>query len=257
MLGIVRKRLSSGVAAFDREASVPYQLFMLTLCIYAIGALAAETLGAVDPDVSVIIDYADLAVCFVFFLDFLLCVYKAKGSRWRYFLTWGWLDLLSSVPALDVARWGRLARVFRIFRVLRGLRMSQIVAGLVMKHRAQSTVLVSALAALILTVTCSVAILRFEDGQDSNIRTGGDAIWWAFATITTVGYGDRYPVTAEGRVVAAILMTAGVGLSSTVAAFLAAWFLQPSRREEDKEDKALQRELALLRASVDRLNPKH
>lgn len=256
MLGGINSRLWTGVAAFDREASVPYQFFMLALCIYAIGALAVETLGAIDPELSVIIDYADLAVCLVFFLDFLLCLYKAKGGRWRYFFTWGWLDLLSSVPALDVARWGRLARVFRIFRVLRGLRLSQIVAGLVRRHRAESTVLSAALAALILTVTCSVAILRFEDGKDSNIKSGGDAIWWAFATVTTVGYGDKYPVSAEGRVVAAILMTAGVGLSGTVAAFLAAWFLQPTRREEDDEDKGVQRELALLRASVERLGQK-
>lgn len=245
-------RLSESAARFDRDGSVPYQVFMLGLCMYAIGALALETMLIVDPDVSVILDYADMSVCLIFFFDFLLCLQRAKGRRWTYFLTWGWLDLLSSIPALDVARWGRIARVFRIFRVLRGLRLTQIVAGLVLRQRAEAVVLASALAALILVVTCSVAILRFEDAPDSNITSGGDAIWWAFATITTVGYGDRFPVTAEGRVVAAILMTAGVGLSSTVAAFLAAWFLQPSRKAADRKDRELVKELGLLREAVER-----
>jgi len=251
----IRRSFLHGVQRFDRDASISYQLFMLVLCIYAIGALAIETLVSIDQEISIILQYTDLAVCAVFFLDFLFCFYRAKGARWSYLVTWGWLDLLSSVPALDVARWGRLARLFRIFRVLRGLRMSQIAAGLVLKHRAQSTILASALAALILIVTCSVAILRFEDDPDSNIRSGGDAIWWAFATITTVGYGDRFPVTAEGRVIASILMTAGVGLSSTLAAFMAAWFLAPSRKAAAVEESSVEKQLNLLRESIDRLTP--
>ena len=62
------------------------------------------------------------------------------------------------------------------------------------------------LLALIFVFGASTAILHFERLPESNIRTAGDAIWWAVATITTVGYGDRYPVTAEGRVVTATLM---------------------------------------------------
>lgn len=250
--GVFKSFLGSA-SRFDRDSSVAYQVFMLGLCLYAISALAIEALVKVSPDTAVILDYADLGVCVVFFLDFLLCLYRARGKRWNYFVTWGWLDLLSAIPALDVARWGRLARIFRIFRVLRGLRMAQIVSGLVQKqNRAESTVLASGWAALILIVTCSVAILRFEDTPESNIRTGGDAIWWAFATITTVGYGDRFPVTAEGRVIASILMTAGVALSGTMAAFLAAWFLKPAGREEDREEKEIARQISLLREAIER-----
>ena len=72
---------------------------------------------------------------------------------------------------------------------------------------------------------CSIAVLHFETDPESNIRTAEDALWWAFATITTVGYGDCYPVTWEGRLIATILMCAGVGLFGTFSAFLAAWFI--------------------------------
>lgn len=60
-----------------------------------------------------------------------------------------------------------------------------------------------------------------ETAPESNIKTAEDAIWWAFVTITTVGYGDRFPVTTEGRIIAALLMTAGVGLFGTFTGFIA------------------------------------
>ena len=123
-------RITKRLEKFDRQASIPYQIFMLGLCLYAIAAIGIETMVDVEPDVSMILDYVDFIVCAVFLVDFLICLYKARGARWEYLLTWGWLDLLSSIPALDAARWGRLARVFRIFRVIRGLRLGQIVAGL-------------------------------------------------------------------------------------------------------------------------------
>lgn len=71
----------------------------------------------------------------------------------------------------------------------------------------------------------SISILQFETAPESNIKTAEDAIWWAFVTITTVGYGDRYPVTTEGRIIAAFLMITGVALFGTFTGFIAAWFM--------------------------------
>ena len=153
-------------------------------------------------------------------MDFFVSVRRAP-DRWKYLITWGWLDLLSSVPTIDVVRWGRAARVVRVFRVLRGLRATKIVSGLILHRRAENTFLAASLIAMLLIIFCSVAALHFEVDPDSNIKTAEDAIWWAFATIATVGYGDRYPVTSEGRFVAAILMSAGVGLFGTFSGFLA------------------------------------
>jgi voltage-gated potassium channel len=71
----------------------------------------------------------------------------------------------------------------------------------------------------------SIAILQVEQDPNSNIKTAEDSIWWAFVTITTVGYGDKYPVTTEGRIIAAFLMVAGVGLFGTFTGFIASWFM--------------------------------
>ena len=189
-----------------------------------------------------------------FSCDFLVSLWRAPDRR-RYLLTWGWVDLLSSIPTVDVARWGRAARVLRIFRVLRGLRATKLLASLILRRRAQNTALAGSLVALLLVVFSSIAILHFEGEPESNIKTAEDAVWWAFTTITTVGYGDRFPVTSEGRFVAAILMAAGVALFGTFSGFLAAWFIGPQDAEESglrEELTALRRELAELRQSLPR-----
>lgn len=110
----------------------------------------------------------------------------------------------------------------------------------------------AALLALILVIGASTAILHFEVAPEANIRTAEDALWWAMATITTVGYGDRYPITTEGRVLAAMLMVAGVGLFGTLSAALAAWFLAPEGEATSHEIAQLRAEIVLLREAVER-----
>jgi voltage-gated potassium channel len=77
----------------------------------------------------------------------------------------------------------------------------------------------------------SLAVLDAErNAPDASITTFGEAVWWTITTISTVGYGDRYPVTLEGRVVAATLMVAGIALLGVVTASIASWFVENLRR---------------------------
>ena len=230
---------------------------MLILCLYTLGVLAAETAVHLAPGTREILDVADYAVCLIFFVDFVVDLVRAK-NRLHYFCTWGWLDLLSSVPAVHLARWARTARVIRILRILRGLRATKLIATLLIRKRARSAFLAASMVAVLLVVFCSIAILSVETAPDSNIKTADDAIWWAFATITTVGYGDRFPVTSEGRFVGAILMCSGVGLFGTFSAFLTTWFIgAPEERKTDdaslvSEVRFLSQEVKRLRESLER-----
>jgi voltage-gated potassium channel len=71
-----------------------------------------------------------------------------------------------------------------------------------------------------------------RESTSGNIKSFGDGLWWAFTTITTVGYGDRYPTTAEGRVLAVMLMILGISLLGVVSATIAAWFVRLMQNEE-------------------------
>ena len=201
----------------------PYQLFMLSLCAWAIVTLAIGTFWKLDPQTQTILDVADNAICGLFFVDFLGNLYRTP-NRWAYFRSWGWIDLLSSIPTVDALRWGRAARLTRILRVLRGVRSARAIAHVLIERRAQSAFLATILLSLLLLVFASIAVLQFEADGGGTIQTAGDAMWWAVTTLSTVGYGDTYPITPEGRIVAACLMAAGVGVFGTLSGLVASWF---------------------------------
>lgn len=148
----------------------------------------------------------------------------------------------------DPLRWGRVARITRIFRLIRGVRATRILAAFILERRSEDAFLAAALISLLLVVFSSVAILHVEiDAEGNNIKTAEDALWWAFATITTVGYGDRYPVTTEGRFVGVLLMAAGVGLIGTFSGSVATWFLEPAAKNKDIELEDMRQELITMR----------
>jgi voltage-gated potassium channel len=227
-----------------------YQLFMLALCVYAILALAVERFFAISPGTRELLDYTDIGVCVVFGIDFVFSLATAK-SRWRYFWTWGWIDLLSSIPAVSVLRIGRAARIMRIFRVLRGVRATKILSSFVLERRSEDTLLAAVLISFLLVILASASVLHFETVPESNITSAADALWWAYSTMATVGYGDRVPVTWEGRLIAALLMTAGVGIFGMFSGFVAAWFLTPTARRNRNEIEMLRQEIGELRALLE------
>ena len=126
--------------------------------------------------------------------------------------TWGWLDLLSSIPMLEVARLGRAAQALRIIRVLRGIRATRVLSQLILQRRSESTMLAATLAALLLIVVSSIAILNVENEPGSDNRTAGDAgdaESWGSTTIISSGCGDKCHLTSEGRAIAVVLMVVG------------------------------------------------
>ena len=234
----------------------PYQVFMLALCILALAMLAYEGMVAVDPETRAVLGTFDLIVCAVFFVDFLVSLARAR-DRWHYLTRWGWIDLLSSVPTLDLLRWGRAARVARALRILRGAKAAKTLGQFIVERRSEGAGLAAALITLLLVASSSIAILHFEKvALGANILSADDAIWWAFTTVTTVGYGDRYPVSGEGRVVGVILMLGGMGLLATISGLLAAWFLGPRSTARDHELARMREDLGEVRRLLEAASPR-
>jgi len=169
---------------------IGYQIFILALSIWAIGALALSVALPEGHSGHTVLEYADWLVCGLFLIAFVVTLVTSK-NRWQYLITWGWLDLLSSIPMLPAARLGRLARIFRVVRVIRSIRATRLVASLVLQQRAENTFLAAALVGVLLTITCSSATLHFE-GKAEGAAASDSGV--------TLGTGQRRRLVEPGVV---------------------------------------------------------
>ncbi|MDR9826013.1 ion transporter [Vibrio sp. FNV 38] len=236
----------------DVEEIGPFQVFTLILSVYVLLALLFEHLFLPEQDVKDILRIADHFVCFFFLLDFFIRFYRSK-SKW-HFMKWGWIDLLSSIPMLDAFRYARLVRVIRVLRILRAIRSVKVLLTFVLRSRMQGTFSLVTAMSIILMIFGAVGILEFERGAaDSNINNAMDALWWSFVTMTTVGYGDYYPVTNGGRVIATMLMISGVGLFGTFTGFVASWFVEEEANRESDQIIELKQQIGGLNAQLEEI----
>lgn len=206
-------------------------LLIIILSFYVLGSLVVDTFFTLPPEIAKVLNYVDNFICGVFLLDFIIRFRQAENKL--QFMKWGWIDLIASIPTLDFMRAGRLLRLIRLIRIIRAFRSTKHIVQHIFKNKVQGTLTSVAIIAVLMLLFSSIAILQFETDPNSNIKTAGDAIWWAYVTMTTVGYGDKYPVTTEGRIVAAVLMTVGVGLFGTFTAYVSSWFVKDNAKTEE------------------------
>jgi voltage-gated potassium channel len=176
-------------------------------------AFIADSSGPRD----VVLIVSDFLTVF-FVLNFIYRLATA-GSKVHYLVHgYGWLDLLACLPSYQIS-WA--FRGLRAYVTLRHLTLAKIKED-VRRDGAEFALFVAVFLVTVIIEACSVTVLIFEGrATTANITTAQDALWWAYVTISTVGYGDMYPVTGGGRLAGIVLMTTGVGLFATIAGFLA------------------------------------
>ena len=229
-----RKTSRSEPARESGASSAVYELFIFALTIFSLLVLVAYWLPPVSAVTRQALFRIDILLSLIFLVDSFRSLFRAP-DKWAY-LKWGWLDFLGSVPAVIPLRFARLARLLRAWRVVRTRRPRQVLREFE-RDRAQGVLLVTIFMAVMVLTMASILVLELESrAPDANIHSGADAFWWAFGTITTVAYGDRYPVTFLGRIVAMALMTVGVGLFGVLASYLAAAFVTVGRVEQEDID---------------------
>jgi voltage-gated potassium channel len=205
-----------------------YEIFIVLLSLLSVlNVIVAVLAGILRPDggpAQEVLVSMELIITPVFVFDFLYRLVTAPSRRGYFIAAQGWADLLACIPLLRVFR---LVRVARVIRLLRAYGLQRIVADL-SANRASATFLVTIFLVVLVVEIAGAAIYYVEAGApDSNIHSASDAIWWGLVTITTVGYGDRYPVTLWGRVIGVFLLFAGIGLFSVLTGFIANLFLSP------------------------------
>jgi voltage-gated potassium channel len=216
-----------------------YELFVGILSILSI-LVMVWIVFVRDPLVQEILIAVDLVLCVIFLLDFVRSLARAPSKR-GYLWPRGIVDLLSSLPGLFLTNIAIL-RVFRLFRVGRVIRIVRAggpkkVARDFLANREQSAVYLIAIAVILVIMFGSIGEVLVEaDAEGANITTAGDAIWWAFVTITTVGYGDQFPVTLPGRLIAVMTMATGIAIFGVVTSILSSFIL--GARGETREEAA-------------------
>jgi voltage-gated potassium channel len=162
------------------------------------------------------------------------------------------MDLLGSLPAWPIFRFFRIWRFIRVIRILRRASIRELWYVFI-KRPAGSSLMLMTLFGIILLGLSSYFILIAESGNpEANINSATDAIWWSIVSVTTVGYGDRFPVTFPGRFVAIFLMIGGIGLFSVLTSYLSSAFVGADDDQEN-EIKEMRRELVEVKQSLDDL----
>jgi voltage-gated potassium channel len=225
-----------------------FEIGLLIASIIVLGGLVADTFWKLPAAASDYIHRLDLALCAVLFCDFCYRFWNAPSKIG--FMKWGWLDLIACIPNIDWLRAGRLVRILQVIRVFRGVRLLHRTIEMLLDNKLSSGVGSIFMLVMLSVVFSSMTILMFERDPSSNIKTVEDAIWWSIVTITTIGYGDKFPVTTEGRLIATFLMVVGVGLFSAFAGIMSAQFFRHNQLVTN--DQLLQ-EIRSLKQDVQRL----
>jgi voltage-gated potassium channel len=191
------------------------KLIVALLSLFSIALLSLTFFIESDSELNRLIHYYDFGLCLVFLYDFFVQLYKRK-KRWKYFFTYGWLDLLSSIPVIYEFRY---IRIFRVFRVLRIIKSLNILYKFIKTNKRASLYGLIVFSSTIILILSSTLVLYLEQDVGS-IKTAEDALWWSYITITTVGYGDLYPVTNEGRLAASVLILNGIAIFGALVSYM-------------------------------------
>lgn len=213
-----------------------YAVIVVSACIITLQSIPAitETWGDV-------LNAASIAILGVFSVEYVVRVWSAERPLSYAFSFWGLVDILAIAPAAlllwpeaQTLRTLRLLRLFRLLKLLRLRRASDRIMRALQSSR-DELILFTCLAAIVLFLA-SVGIYTLErHAQPEDFGTIPRAMWWALATLTTVGYGDVYPVTAGGKVFTAIILIAGIAIVAIPAGIITSALLAP----QDKETKSV------------------
>lgn len=226
------------------------QGIVAALIVASFALLALETENSLPPEITRFAAQANRVIPWLFAVEFVLRVwasgasplYRGPQGRLRFFarpLTW--FDLLAFLPELvlqfllpgaaQAAAWVRLLRLFRLLKLYAMFRAFREIAGAV-RDAGSQLVAAFAAAGMLLFVSATLLYAIEGKGQPEEFGSIPRAMWWAVVTLTTVGYGDVYPATPLGKMVAGFVAVMGVGMVALPAGILANSFAERLRNRK-------------------------
>ena len=226
-----------------RQRLNPWDWLVLVVAIVSLLLVVLETFLHIPPSVLSVLRKVDTASCVIFLADVFVRWRREKyaANYWR----WAWLDVLASIPFEPAFRSLQAIRIYRFIRLIRVLKkLSTLTHGTTLNEK----LLALPGVALVMVLFSTMLIVEVERSiPNATIKTGGDALWWALTTVTTVGYGDTYPVTTEGRIIASVLMLIGIALFGSMSAIVTSKLILP---KETRDHEELRKELRELHAEI-------
>ena len=224
----------------DTSAGRKFDVAVLFLILTSVVVMSVETLPNLSANATYLFSILEITITLAFTLEYMLRVTAAHDKRAYIFSFYGLIDLFAILPFYLFFESGfqalRIVRLFRLFRLLKLVRYSNAmqVFGSALVRSKDQFVLCFFATSLMLFVA-SFGIYQFEHvAQPENFQSVFHCLWWAVATLTTVGYGDVYPVTAGGRFLAALVVLFGLAIVAAPAGIIASALTEVSRDESGK-----------------------
>jgi voltage-gated potassium channel len=225
-----------------------YEIFIALLSILSIVNLVLMYLVKSE-SLDTVLMIMNVPITLIFMIDFLYRLKTAPDRRAYFWRNFGWADLLASLPFEQT----KILRVFRLVKVYRLLQEygAKNIGRAVVKDRAGSALLMLLFIAILVLEFGSLEMLRLEENvEGANITSASDALWYIIVTMSTVGYGDEYPITNPGRALGVVIIVVGVGIFGTLTGYLANLFLSPAKKQDESPPPTVQQKLTSLKDLV-------
>lgn len=234
--------LKTLVERHDTPAGKIFDLVIQTLIIISLFTFSLETLPDLSTGSRAILGWAETVIVILFSIEYALRVYVADRKTGYIFSFYGIVDFLAILPfylaiGLDM-RTLRALRLLRLFRLFKLARYNAAIDRFVKAFSiAREEIIIFAMVTIILLYFSATGIYYFEhEAQPEVFASIFHSMWWAVTTLTTVGYGDMYPITVGGRVFTFVILIIGLGIVAIPAGLLASALNKVRRDEEEVLD---------------------
>jgi voltage-gated potassium channel len=231
------RRIGLKKAIYDLTNNPKFDLAIIFFILISIGLFFVDSVFTLKADSKLIVDYFEKAFTGIFIFEYLLRYFAARSKR-TFFVS-HFIDLLAIIP---------LFRFFRLFRVIRLLKFmsssslrrwlnaigqkSQLFSFTFQDKVFEIVFVFSILVSLLFIGT--IGILALEKGHNEQFTNFTDGLWWTVVTLTTVGYGDKFPITGGGKFLAIFLMFTGLSFFALITSFISSFIIERSRKGENR-----------------------
>ena len=236
------ERLRKVVEETGTRSGLVFDLSIQVLIIASIVIFSLETLPNLNDRTVIVLSILESVCITVFAIEYLLRLFVAKRKLKFVFSLWGMIDLLAILPfflfAYGITLNLIILRAFRLLRLVRILKLgrySKSLSRMVLAMTiAREDLLLALAATLIMLLVASFGIYQFENPvQPEKFSSVFESLWWALATLTTVGYGDIYPITLGGRIFTGFILMIGLGIVALPAGIIASSLTEARKQQDD------------------------